>query len=245
MWRCPQCRLVFTPEPGIIRCPRCGENLRKCRYCRFADTVVWECTNPNIRYVYGDELGRLRIPEPDHYWNCPGNAPQLQAGPIAIALANPVLRALTYGAATAVILLFLAVFVFLPRLQRPGEPETAFVRSNAAVARTVGLGEPIAVQLAVYNDENFAVGPVEIVVRGSLVTESGPPTLAPLPLEQFTRGESLVLRYPPVMPRSSIALSMTFVPASPRRRPYRLHIEVYAGSYRATMLEREFTIQVQ
>ncbi|MCS7223015.1 MAG: hydrogenase maturation nickel metallochaperone HypA [Armatimonadetes bacterium] len=244
LWRCPQCRSVFSPEPTTILCPHCGENLRKCRYCRFGDTIVWECTNPNIRYIYGDEMGRFRIPEPDHYWNCPGNVPRLQAGPIAVALANPLIRALTYGAGVAVAVLLIVVTIILPRLQPPGEPEAYFVRADATVPRRVGLGDPIAVQLIVFNDESFAVGPVEIILRGTLITDGGTPTIAPLPLEQFLRGQALVLRYPPVMPRSYSALSLTFLPPSPRRRPYTLSLEVYAANYRATMLERNFTIQV-
>lgn len=105
-WRCPKCGKVVSARPiESPYCPYCHENLRKCRYCNWADLRMWECTNPEVISILGDETGRLRIPEPEFSRRCSFYDSRLKVGfplkPIhlaSIAVALILIFSLYYGA---------------------------------------------------------------------------------------------------------------------------------------------------
>lgn len=242
-WHCPRCRHTFQPQPTTVRCPRCGENLRKCVYCKFADTIVWECTHPDIRFVYGDELGRLHIPEPEHVWACPGNTPNLKANQWQVAMTNPLVRGLTIGAALSVVLLFAFWFIVLPMIQPIEIRESVFVSAQATAPSQVGIGDPVRVILLVTNSENIRLEPCDVFLRGSLVQESEMRVEGTTPIEQRPLREGVLLRFHGLSPGQKLHCLITLIPS--RRRVYDLKIDVYCGLYQAIMPQREFRVQVR
>lgn len=251
LWRCPQCGFLLTPQPTTVRCPRCGENLRKCRYCKFADTVTWECTNVRIRSIYGDDMGRFRIPEPDHVWACPENLPVLQPYPWQAiwkeAMANPLTRGLVWGAIVAVVLLAVFRYVLLPVVLPPPIPESALVTAQVVVQRSqVNIGEPVRVLFIITNAETIPLDPCIVVLRGSLATDSeifsDPPPIGP---PRVLR-ESVQLRFLGLQPGQQFPIWMTFTPLTTRRRSYNLRVDVLCGGYQAVITpRRDFRVEVR
>jgi uncharacterized C2H2 Zn-finger protein len=246
LWRCPQCGLVFTPQPTTIRCPRCGENLRKCRYCKFADTVTWECTNNRIRFTFGDETGRFHIPEPDHVWACPENLPNLQPPAWQVALSNPLLRGLTWGAAIAVFLLVVFRLFIVPAIAPPEMPESALVTAQAIMARNrYTIGEPIQLLLVVTNAERIALDPCTVILRGEIVEHSEVRSQpAPIyPPQRTPRSVQLV--FPGLAPQQSMTAWIYLTPLGAQRRAYDLNVEVLCGGYRAVVNPRSFRVEIR
>lgn len=228
LWRCPECGHIFTPQPTTIRCPQCGENLRKCRYCQYADTATWECTNPRIRYTYGDELGRFRIPEPDHVWACPENYPALQPNAWQLFVANPLLRALGWGAGVAVALLLLFRFAILPLVRGPEVPESALLTAQAIAPSQVMLGEPIRLTVTLWNNERAPVYQWLLVLEGSLVEDSEAPQITPMPITSIERMKGrLRVFLPGSGPGQAMTVEVVFQPQEMRRRVYTLRLDAY------------------
>lgn len=246
LWRCPQCGLIFTPQPTIVRCPRCGENLRKCRYCRFADTVTWECTNNRIRFTFGDETGRLHIPEPDHVWACPENLPNLQPSVWQGALANPLIRSLTWGAVVAVLILIVFRFVVITAIAPPGILETALVTAQAAMTRNqYPIGEPVQLLLIVTNAERIALDPCTVILRGEIIENSEIRSQpAPIyPPQRTPRGVRLV--FPGLAPQQSLTAWIYLTPLGAQRRVYELSVDVFCGGYRAVVNPRSLRVEIR
>ncbi len=247
MWRCPQCGLIFTPQPKTVRCPRCGENLRKCRYCKFADTVTWECTNNRIRFTFGDETGRFHIPEPDHFWACSENLPNLQPPIWQVALANPITRALTWGAAIAVFMLVVFRFFVLPAVGPSEVLETALVSAQTILARNqYTVGEPIPLLLVVTNAERVPLDPCVVILRGEIVenaeVRTQPTTIYP---PQRT-DRSIRLTFPGLASLQSLTAWIYLTPWGAQRGTYELTIDVYCGGYRATVSpQRSFRVTIR
>ncbi|MFA0753146.1 MAG: hypothetical protein IMHGJWDQ_000917 [Candidatus Fervidibacter sp.] len=246
LWRCPQCGLIFSPQPTTVRCPRCGENLRKCRYCKFADTITWECTNNRIRYTFGDELGRFKIPEPDHVWACPENLPDLPPAPWQAAMANPLTRALSWGAITAVALLILFRLFVLPAIAPPEMPESARLTGNIIAHRTeITLGEPLSLLVVVTNGERVSLDPCILVVRSELVKEADI-AAQPAPLYPPERKpESVRLIFPGIPPQQTFTAWVSITPLTAQRRNYELRVEVYCGGYRAFIPRQQSSVRVR
>lgn len=237
MWRCPQCGFIFSPYPKIVRCPRCNENLRKCRYCKFADTMTWECTNNRIRFSYGDELGRFHIPEPDHVWACPENIPDLKAPNWAVALSNPMLRGLSIGAVVVVLLLLVFRFIILPAILPQEVPTSPLLLGEVVLSKSqFSVGESIPLLLVVKNAEaTVTLEPCIVVLRGELVEQSEikaqpspnyPPQRTP---------KSIQMHFPGIAPQQSFTVWIYLIPFEAKPRSYDLTIEVYCGGYRAVM----------
>lgn len=246
LWRCPQCGLIFSPQPTIIRCPRCGENLRKCRYCKFADTVTWECINNRIRFTFGDETGRFHIPEPDHFWACPENLPNLQPPPWQVALANPITRALTWGATIAVFAFIIFRFFVLPAVG-PTEAPEGMVTAQVILARNqYTLGEPIPLLLVVTNAERVPLDPCVIFLSGEIVENSEVRT-QPITIYPPSRTpKSIRLTFPGLPSQQSLTAWIYLTPLGAQRRTYELTIDVYCGGYRATISpQRSFKVTIR
>ncbi|MCS7263623.1 MAG: hydrogenase maturation nickel metallochaperone HypA [Armatimonadetes bacterium] len=246
LWRCPQCGFIFSPQPKIVRCPRCGENLRKCRYCKFADTVTWECTNSRIRFTFGDETGRFHIPEPDHFWACPENLPDLQPPVWSIALSNPLLRALTLGAAIAVLLLVVFRFAILPAIGPQEVPVSALVSAQAVLTRSqFTVGESIPILLIVTNSERVPLDPCIVVLRGELVEHSELRS-QPSPLYPIQRTpKSARLTFPGIPSQQSLTAWIYLTPLGVQRRSYEVAIEIYCGGYRAIVNPRSVKVDIR
>ncbi|MFA0751624.1 MAG: hypothetical protein SLRJCFUN_002027 [Candidatus Fervidibacter sp.] len=228
LWRCPECGHIFAPQPTTIRCPQCGENLRKCRYCQYADTATWECTNPRIRYTYGDELGRFRIPEPDHVWACPENRPALAPNPWQFFIANPLLRALGWGAAVSIGLLLLFRFVILPWVRGPEVPESALLTAQVLAPSQVVMGEPIRLMVTLFNSEQVPVNQWLLMVGGSLVENSEAPQVTPAPIAPIERTKDhlrIFLAGSP--PGQSVTVELLFPPQEIKRGTYTLTLDAY------------------
>ena len=248
LWRCPQCGLIFTPQPTTIRCPRCGENLRKCRYCKFADTVTWECTNNRIRFTFGDETGRFHIPEPDHFWDCPENLPNLHPPTWQVALANPITRALTWGAVVAIFLLVAFRLFVLPAVAPTSEvPESALVTAQAILSRNqYTAGEPIPILLVITNAERIPLDPCVVVLRGEIVEHSEVRTQPATVYPPSRTPRSIRLTFPGLPPQQSLTAWIYLTPLGAQRRTYELTIDVYCGSYRATVSpQRTFRVTIR
>ncbi len=228
LWRCPECGTIFAPRPTTIRCPHCGENLRKCRYCQYADTATWECTNPRIRYSYGDELGRFRIPEPDHVWACPENRPALQPNAWQLFIANPLLRALGWGAGVAVGLLLLFRLVILPLVRGPEVPESALLTAQTIAPSQVILGEPIRLMVTLFNNEKAPVNQWLLVVEGSLLENSEIPQIVPAPITPMERTKNrLRVFLSGSAPGQSMTVEFVFQPQEIKRGLYTLTLDAY------------------
>lgn len=243
-WRCPRCGLIFVPQPTTVRCPRCGENLRKCRYCKFADTVTWECTNNRIRFTLGDETGRFHIPEPDHVWACPENVPNLRAPTWQVALSNPLIRALVWGA--GVVVFILIVFRLFITTSAPGIPESALVTAQAIMARNqYSIGEPIQLLLVVTNAERVTLEPCIIVLRGEIVEHSevrSQPSPS-YPPQRTPRSVRLV--FSGLAPQQSMTTWIYLTPLAVKRGTYELTVEAYCGGYRAVVTPRSFRVEIR
>ncbi len=245
-WRCPQCGFIFAPEPTTVRCPRCGENLRKCRYCRFADTVTWECLNNRIRFTFGDETGRMRIPEPDHFWACPENLPNLQPAVWQVAMLNPLTRALTWGAITAVALLIAFRLFIFPLIAKPEMPETALITGTLVLSRTqFAIGEEIPLLLVITNAERVPLDPCVVVLRGELIREaevrSQPPPLYP---PQRTP-ESVRLFFPGLPAQQTFTAWVYITPIGVSRGNYEVRVEVFCGGYRGVVTPPSVPVQIR
>ncbi len=236
LWRCPQCGFVFSPHPKIVRCPNCSENLRKCRYCMFADTTTWECTNNRIRFNYGDEMGRFHIPEPDHVWACPENIPKLQAPTWAVALSNPLLRGLTIGAAIAVVLLIAFRFLILPIIKPEEAPESAVLSADVVLNKPqAAIGETIPLLLIIKNAERVSLKPLTVILRGELIENSEvrsqpSPTY---PLQRTPKG--VQLQFSELPPQQSFTTWIYLTPFEVKSRSYDVSVEVYCGGYRVVV----------
>jgi hypothetical protein len=228
LWRCPECGHIFTPQPNTIRCPQCGENLRKCRYCQFADTMTWECTNARIRYTYGDELGRFHIPEPDHVWACPENRPALQPNAWQLFMANPLLRALGWGAGIAVGLLLLFRFVLLPWIRGPEAPEAAQLTAQLNAPAQVATGEAIRLTLTFSNYEAVAVNQWLLVLESELVEDSEPPQVTPPPIAPPERvGRRLRFFFNGSPPGGQTTVELVFNLRETHQRAYQLTFDAF------------------
>lgn len=256
VWRCPECGVIFVPQPTTVRCPQCGENLRKCRYCQYADTATWECTNQRIRFTFGDEFGRYHIPEPDHVWACPENRPALHPTPWQMVLANPLLRALAWGAGTAVVLFLVFRFIVLPLIVGPPVPESALLSLQTAVPSQVMLGDPIHITVTFTNGEQNPLNQWVLVLRGSLVTNAEPPQVTPNPIvpPEFI-GDSVRLYFAGLAPQQQMTVNITLQPKEMQRRIYNLEVDAYGyfgapgqplAMYRAFVLPtRRFQVRVR
>lgn len=247
LWRCPQCGFIFTPQPTTVRCLRCGENLKKCRYCKFADTVTWECTNNKIRFTFGDEMGRFHIPEPDHVWACPENLPNLQPLAWQVALANPITRALTWGAIVAVSILIVFRFFILPAFAPTAEEQEVFATAQVVLARNqFTIGEPIPLLLVVTNPTRINLDPCVVVLRGEIVENAEVKTQPVTTYPPIQTAKSVRLTFSSLPPQQSLTVWIYITPLGAQRRTYELAIDVYCGGYRAIVNpQRTFRIAIR
>lgn len=245
LWRCPRCNFVFEPEPTTIRCPRCGENLRKCVYCKFADTVLWECTNARIRFTYGDETGRFRIPEPDHYWPCPENYPVLRPYPWQVLMMNPLLRGLTIGAGVAIGILIIFWSIVLPMIQPPAAMESPLISARVSVSREVSIGQPVRILITLTNSERQPLSPCLVVLSGSLVANASLTQVIPPPLHYRRVGQVLRVQFRGLGAGEQTIYWIYLTPKAKRPTDYTLTVSVYCGVYRAAQPQRSFRVRLR
>lgn len=213
-WRCPKCNRVVSARPiESPRCPHCGENLRKCRYCKWADTRMWECTNFTMVSMQGDETGRLRIPEPEFSRQCPFYESRLKVGfplkPMHIAsigVALILLLAIVYGA------------YFRPRLE---EMRVGDIWANLQAPPIARFLTPFYIRVDLRNlHHSLNSGDIVLRVEGEIVQNCELVSAYPQPL-RITKSKAAVhCFYSPINPGSWLIAELGFKP---------LHTGEFAG----------------
>ncbi|MCS7254532.1 MAG: hypothetical protein RMK18_10065 [Armatimonadota bacterium] len=205
-WRCQKCNRIVTARPiESPRCPHCGENLRKCRYCKWADTRMWECTNFTMVSMYGDETGRLRIPEPEFSRRCPFYESRLKVGfplkPIHIAsimAALIFLIALVYGA------------YIRPQLK---VMEVGDIWANLQVPQAARFLTPFYIRIDLRNlHHSLHSGDIVLRVEGEIIQNCDFVSAYPPPLRTTKSKAAVHCFYSPIQPGSWLIAELGFRP---------------------------------
>lgn len=202
---CPRCGAATHDRlASFPRCPRCGEYLRKCRYCRNFDFRVYGCTVLEL----AEELDRQ--PDLDEANECPLYDTTL----VVERLGRKEWRAAAWRIALAVfpaLLLIAAMFALIPRPTPAGTPALLL---TVRVPENVNLGELCQFDLIVNNIEAQPTPLVRLWVSDDLLKGFEPPTLDPEPRHASHGRKGTFYDYGPLEPNGTLSVRGT---AKPRK----------------------------
>lgn len=151
--RCPQCGTI-SPDGNrrLARCASCHEPLGKCRYCRYFDPRLLDCTH----------LARAtheRILDPDEALNCPQFSTRLTLGPSRSLL--PFVRTVAIG-----LVVGLGLMLGLSRLTAPRPPPEVSFRTSVSAPESVFGEDPIEIKVFALNESEKLAEEVRISIGG-------------------------------------------------------------------------------
>lgn len=190
-WRCPNCNKLVEARPmDSPYCPNCHENLRKCRYCKWADTGMWECTNFTIITLRGDEFGRFRIPEPEYAWRCP----------VYTSTLTPKFPLTTFHLASIGLVLLILVgtlySIYIRPHIKPKRTQVLWVLTD--VPQQVRSGTPYYIRVNIRNLDPQPSGDVMVRVQGTLIENSEQLAIYPQPQRTSKVPRGALYFFPPI-----------------------------------------------
>jgi len=228
--RCPKCGTVVTiGAPPYPRCRRCEERLNRCRYCRFYDARMGDCTNP----VMPEDF---HVTDADQAANCPEFATTLGAGRRRPRILIPVVVLLLCGAGV-----YAGAQWYQAWLSRPrpvGAPSSLMVDVTAPDYLTVG--EEATVALTIRNGGKGAAEGVVLGLRTGSAEKLELRGVRPEPQERRKAESMHFLSFPRLGPGEQLSVNLVVRP----RRPGRFTWPILVFAEDSTNIQRvEFSLE--
>jgi len=159
--RCPKCQVVLTDgHRRPARCPACHEALVSCRYCRFYDPALQDCTHLSRREID-------HVMDVDEIVDCPDFASTLRPTP-----AHLTRRALLRTTITTMVVASLIAFTVIFAVRRAAVPPEAKLPFRLAVSLpdSVMKDEELELTVTLLNTTEDTIQNVEVRITGRGMT---------------------------------------------------------------------------